>query len=79
MDHPSSFSGSQKSLLAAILFVLAAYVLLALPPLELPQQATAIIRQAQHHEHQQPPEASDQPSQPHAPGNGSETEGNRDG
>lgn len=68
MDHHSSSSGSQKSLLAAIFFVLAAYVLLALPPLELPQQATAIIRQAQDHEQQQPHRANDQPDLQPAPG-----------
>ncbi len=60
---PGSVSpGSQKPLLTAVFFVLAAYVLLALPPLKLPQKATALIRQAQHHE--QPPEgeAAEQPA-----------------
>ncbi len=62
MDHTSVCSGSQKSLLAAILFVLAAYVLLSLPPLELPQKATALVRQAQHHEPHPEGEAAEQPA-----------------
>jgi len=63
MDNHCTSAQAQRSLLLTIFFVLAAYILVSLPPLQLPQKATAIIRQSQHHEQQTEEHAENQHSE----------------